>query len=181
MWGGSRIFANMFFLPPSPCRVSGALLGWRLLPAGRRLIAPCVSRSRWGGWSQVCLAGQPGGRGLLRRAALPARRDAATAIGNVCKHFMGHGRFKAGKHRACYRPVICPGARQALYSPCQYNQEFTKINNFQCVLCVFPRSAVCRISMHAHTYRQIIESYRIYTAMIYASIFPSCVSISSIF
>lgn len=37
-------------------------------------------------------------------------------IGNICKDIMGHERFKAGKHRVCYRLVIYPGGRQVLYS-----------------------------------------------------------------
>lgn len=62
----------------------------------------------------------------------------------------------------------------------QCNQEFTKLNWGAFSLCC-SLSAVSRILMHAYTQRYIIESYRLYSALIYASIFPTCLSISSIF
>lgn len=93
---------------------------------------------------------------------------------------MSQGRFEAGKYRECYRPVICPGARQISMLLNQCNQEFTRLNQDAFLVFRSP-SAVGRISMHAYMCRYIIESYRICSALIYASIVPMLLYISSIF
>lgn len=115
----SRIWKDIF-LPPSPKEsVSGALLGWCLLTGGRRLLCAqsqyCRREESADGGARFAWLGSPVGEEGSDQLSLHQEMLQGT-IGNICKDIMGHERFKAGKHRACYRLVIYPGGRQVLYS-----------------------------------------------------------------
>lgn len=122
---------------------------------------------RWG--CQVCLAGQPGGRGELR-SALPASRDASRNNRKYLQRHYGPWEIQSWKTQSVLQTGHLPRRQTSLVLPL-VNQEFTKLNWGAVSVCCSP-SAVCRIPMLAYTYRYIIESCRIYTAMIYASILP---------
>lgn len=187
--GGSRIFLQIWkdiFRPPPQRRVclEHCWAGVCSQQTGDCSVHVPVLQERrecrWGCWCQVCLAGQSGGRESLRSSALPGSWDAALNSGKYLQRLYGPWSSKLENTERATDLSSAQEPDKSCTPLSQCNQVFMKLNWGAFPVCC-SSSAVCRISIHVYTYRYIIASYRIYSAMINAIIFPACLSVLSIF